>query len=101
MAGIDVTTASRNRLRAKKQGGGVVTVKGEEADKADTSATDREALQSGLGSGKAKGSAGTGMPKQSDYPDMGSFSEAMRKWRDKQRGATMDHAGAALAGRLK
>lgn len=91
---IDTATASRERLRAKKAGGGVQTTKG---GTADTSATDREDLSDDLGSGKAARGGGAGMPKQEPGEDPAAYGERLRRWRASQPKAA--NQAKALGGR--
>ena len=97
MAGIDVNTASRDRLKSKRQSGAPTTVKGEGAS---TDATEREALGTVSGKSLPKG-GGADMPKRVDYDSQDAWMSAVGSWRrKKQSGATMDNAGAALSKRL-
>jgi len=95
----DVGVKSRERLKSKKEQGGSATVT---AESTDTSATERERLTSGLGSGRAAKGGGDNMPKQEPGEAPAAFGARVAAWRRrKEAGVTMDNAAGALANKLR
>lgn len=73
----------------------VVRTTKSDADIAGAEDTARMGSTAGAGLGAMEKNAGTAkkpgakpMPKQSDYPDLGSYGEAMRQWRNTQDSST-------------